>query len=141
ATSTASRSVPTRKESNERLLVVSLLVAAVFAPAALGRTIPVAMSSAVTPSEPLYVGKKFTPPPRSVTVVTSGPINDVRAEASCFRQESHYQVPLSKAEDNRAGRLAVGYDHTASYCEVQATASAHSAKNGRPFKIALEVER
>jgi hypothetical protein len=95
----------------------------------------------VTPSGPLYVSQTFTPPPRAVTVVTSGPINDVRAEASCFRQKSYYQVPLSKAEDNRPGRLAVGYDHTASYCTVRVSASAHSAKSGRPFKIALQIER
>jgi hypothetical protein len=125
----------------KRLLVLSLLAAAVFAPAALAQTITVATSSTVTPSGPLYVSQKFSPPPRSVTVVTSGPINDVRAEASCFRQKSYYQVPLSKAQDNRPGRLAVGYDHTASYCTVRATAEASLAKSGRPFKIAIQIER
>jgi len=109
--------------------------------ALLPRTITVATSSALTPSEPLYVSQKLSPPPRSVTVVTSGPINDVRAEASCFRQKSYYQVPLSKAQDNRAGRLAVGYDHTASYCTIRATANAYSAKPGHSFSVSIQIER
>jgi hypothetical protein len=131
----------------KRLLAVSLLVAAVLVPAALAKTvtvpktITVASSSAVTPSKSLYVSKTFRPPPRSVTVVTSGPVNDVRAEASCFRQSSYYQVPLSKASDNRPGRLAVGYDHTATRCTIRATAAASSAKPGRTFKIAIQIER
>jgi hypothetical protein len=99
------------------------------------------MSSAVTPSEPITVLQKFSPVPRSITVVSSGPVNDVRVETSaCYGQEHGY-APISRARDDGPGRLAVGYDHTATRCIITATASADSAKPGRPIKIALQIER
>jgi hypothetical protein len=124
----------------KRLLVLSLLAAAVLAPAASARTIIVAMSSGVTPSEPITVSARFNHPmPRSVTVITSGPITDVRVTTSaCY---AHSDDVISTARDNRPGRLAVGYDHTASSCRFIATAEASSAKPGRPIKIALQIDR
>ena len=124
----------------KRLLVVFLLAAAVLAPVALARTITVAMSSAVTPSGPITVSSTFHHPlPRSITVVTSGPVTDVKVRTSaCY--VSGRDV-ISTAHDNRPGRLAVGYDHTATSCTITATAYAYSAKSARPFKIALQIER
>jgi hypothetical protein len=122
----------------KRLLVVSLLAAAVLAPAASARTITVATSSGVTPTDPIQIYNKVSPLPRSITVVTSGPITDVRASISCYDSKSNYS---STAHDNRAGRLALGYDHTMRACLVEAWATAKSAKPGRPFKIALQIER
>src|SRR5262249_19406703 len=102
------------------------------------RTITAAMSSGVTPSDPITVSSTLRPPPRSITVVTSGPVDSVSAKASCYRLP---KPDVSTALDNRPGRLAIGYDHTALSWQVTATASAHSAKRGRPFKIALEIQR
>src|SRR5262245_12330728 len=42
----------------------------------------VAMSSAVTPTDAITVTKLFSPVPRSITIVTSGPVNDVRVRTS-----------------------------------------------------------
>jgi hypothetical protein len=123
----------------KRLLVVSLLAAAVLAPTAAARTITVATSSGVTPSsDPIQIYNKVSPLPRSITIVTSGPIIDVRASISCYDSKSNYS---STARDNRAGRLALGYDHTMRACLVEAYATAKSAIAGRPFKIALQIER
>src|SRR5262249_32294567 len=105
------------------------------------KTTIVATSSAVTPSEPISVSRKFSPVPRSITVVTSGPVNDVRVETSACYGQKHGYAPISRARDDRAGRLAIGYDHTASRCTITATASADSAKPGLPIKIALRIER
>jgi hypothetical protein len=113
----------------------------VLAPAASARTIIVATSSAVTPSEPITVSSRFHHPlPRSITLVTSGPITDVRVTTSACYSKSGDDV-VSTASDDRAGRLAVGYDHTARECRIVASAEATSAKPGRPFKIALQIER
>jgi hypothetical protein len=108
--------------------------------AALARTATVATSSAVTPSDPITVSSSFHHPlPRSITVVTSGPITDVRVRTSaCY---SGGEDVISTARDNRPGRLAVGYDHTATRCTITATAEASSAKPGNPIKIALQIER
>jgi hypothetical protein len=130
----------------KRLLAVSLLVAAVLVPAALAKTtavpkpITVASSSAVTPSGTLTIFKEFSRVPRgSITVVTSGPVNDVRVRTSaCYRGS---QDVISTARDDRPGRLAVGYDHTTTRCTIIATAEASSAKPGRTFKIAIQIER
>ena len=124
----------------KRLLVVSLLAAAVLAPAAFARTITVATSSAVTPSGPITVSSAFHHPlPRSITIVTSGPVTDVRVRTSaCYASG---QDVISTARDNRPGRLAVEYDHTATSCTIIATAEASSVKSGRPFKVALQIER
>jgi hypothetical protein len=104
-----------------------------------GWTGTVATSSALTPSDPITVSSTFHHPlPRSITVVTSGPITDVRVRTSaCYAGGDQ----ISTARDNRAGRLAVGYDHTATTCTIIATAEASSAKPGLPFKIALQIER
>jgi hypothetical protein len=124
----------------KRLLILPLAVAAVLAPAAFAQTITVATSSAVTPSGPITVTSTFHHRlPRSITVVTSGPVNDVRVRTSaCY---SGGEDVISTARDDRPGRLAVGYDHTATRCTIIATASASSAKPGRTFKIALQIER
>jgi hypothetical protein len=124
----------------KRLLVLSLLAAAVAVPAASARTITVAMSSAVTPSDPITITSAFNRAlPRSITVVTSGPVTDVRVTTSaCY---SHGDDVISTARDDRPGRLAVGYDHTATSCKIIATAEASSAKSGRPFKIVLQIDR
>ena len=125
----------------KRLLIVFLAVAAVLAPAALAQTITVATSSAVTPSGPITVTSTFHHPlPRSITLVTSGPVNDVRVRTSaCYRKNG--EDVISTARDDRPGRLAVGYDHTATRCTIIATASASSLKPGRTFKMALQMER
>jgi hypothetical protein len=131
----------------KRLLAVSLLVAAVLVPAALAKTtavpkpITVASSSAVTPSGTLTISKQFSPVPRgSITVVTSGPVNDVRVRTSaCYRKSG--QDVISTARDDRPGRLAVGYDHTTTRCTIIASAEASSAKPGRTIKIAIQIER
>jgi hypothetical protein len=100
----------------------------------------VAMSSAVTPSDAITVTKEFNPVPRSITVVTSGPVNDVRVRTSaCYRKNG--EDVISTARDDRPGRLAVGYDHTATRCTIIATAEASSAKPGSTIKIALQIER
>ena len=141
------RSVHHERIPMRRLLVVSLLLAAVFAPAALAntnttpKTITVATSSGVTPSRPITVSSTFSPVPRSITIVTSGPISDVRVETSACYGKKHGYAPISRARDDRAGRIAVGYDHTASRCTIRATAEASSAKPGRTIKIAIQVER
>jgi hypothetical protein len=124
----------------KRLLVASLVAAAVLTPAALARTITVAMSSAVTPSSPITIRSTFHHPlPRSITVVTSGPITDVRVRTSaCYSKSGEDEI--SAARDDRPGRLAVGYDHTATRCTIIATAQASSAKRGRPFKVAIQIE-
>jgi hypothetical protein len=89
----------------KRLLVVSLLAAAVLAPAAAAKTITAAMSSSVTPSDPITVSQKFSPVPRSITVVTSGPINYVTvATSACFGKYGYAKI--STARDDRPGRLA-----------------------------------
>jgi hypothetical protein len=111
------------------------------APAASARTNTVAMSSAVTPSDPITIYQKCSPVPRSITVVTSAPVNDVRVETSACYGQKHGYAPISRARDDGPGRLAVGYDHTATRCTITATAEASSAKPGRPIKIALEIER
>jgi hypothetical protein len=125
----------------KRLLIVFLAVAAVLAPAALAQTITVATSSAVTPSGPITVTSTFHHRlPRSITVVTSGPVNDVRVKTSaCYSKSGEDEI--STARDDRPGRLAVGYDHTATRCTIIATAEASSAKPGRTFKIAIQIER
>jgi hypothetical protein len=123
----------------KRLLVVSLLAAAVAAPAATAKTITVATSSGVTPSDSININNTVSPVPRSITIFTSGPITEVTASISCRNRKRDYYS--STARDNRAGRLALGHDHTMSRCTVEATASAKSAKPGRPFKIALQIER
>jgi hypothetical protein len=129
----------------KRLVVVSMLVAAVVAPAALATTIvpkviTVASSSAVTPSDAITVTKKFSPVPRSITIVTSGPVNDVRVRTSaCYRKNG--EDVISTARDDRPGRLAVGYDHTTARCTIIATAEASSARPGRTIKIAIQIER
>jgi hypothetical protein len=102
------------------------------------RTITPAMSSSVTPSKPITINLTFRPPPRSITVVTSGPITDVTGDAVCRKKQA---LAMNRAHDNHPGRLALGYDHTARYCTVTATANASSAKPGRPFKIAIQIER
>jgi hypothetical protein len=109
-------------------------------PAAFARTNTVATSSAVTPSDPITVNSTFHHPlPRSITVVTSGPITDVSVRTSaCYGRHGD---EISTAEDDRPGRLAVGYDHTATRCTITATAESSSAKPGRPIKIALQIER
>jgi len=124
----------------KRLLVFSLLAVAVLAPAAAAKPITVAMSSTVTPSDPITVSSTFHHRlPRSITVVTSGPVTDVRVRTSaCYSSSGDV---ISTARDNRPGRLAVGYDHTATRCTIYATAEASSAKPGRPIKIALQIER
>ena len=126
--------------TSKRLLILSLLAAAVLAPAATAKTITVAMSSAVAPSNPITVSSTFHHPlPRSITVVTSGPITDVRVRTSaCY---SHGNDVISTARDDRPGQLAVGYDHTATSCRIIATAEASLAKPGRSFKIALQIVR
>jgi hypothetical protein len=93
----------------------------------------------MTPSDPITISSTFRHPlPRSVTVVTSGPVTDVRVRTSaCYAGGD----VISTARDNRPGRLAVGYDHTASICTFIATAAASSAKLGLPFTIALQIER
>src|SRR5262249_45903418 len=91
-------------------------------PASAARTITVAMSSAVTPSDPISVSRKFSPVPRSITVVTSGPFNDVKVETSACYGQKHGYAPVSRARDDGPGRLAVGYDHTATRCTIIATA-------------------
>jgi hypothetical protein len=125
----------------KRLFIFCLAVAAVLAPAALAQTITVATSSAVTPSRPITVTSTFSPVPRSITVVTSGPVNDVRVATSACYGPKHGYAPISRARDDRPGRIAVGYDHTATRCTITATAEASSAKPGRTFKIALQIER
>jgi hypothetical protein len=104
------------------------------------RTIIVATSSGVTPSDPVTVTSAFRHPlPRSITVITSGPVTDVRVRTSaCY---SHSDDVISTARDDRPGRLAVGYDHTAGRCTIIATAVASSVKPGRSFRIALQIER
>jgi hypothetical protein len=104
------------------------------------RTATVATSIAVTPSEPITVSSSFHHPlPRSITVVTSGPVTDVRVRTSaCY---SGGEDVISTARDNRPGRLAAGYDHTATSCTIIATAQASSAKPGRSIKITLQIER
>jgi hypothetical protein len=104
-------------------------------------TITVASSSAVTPSNPITVSSTFSPVPRSITVVTSGPVNDVRVATSACYGEKHGYAPMSSARDDRAGRIAVGYDHTASRCTITATAEASSATPGSTFKVAIQIER
>src|SRR5262245_28662343 len=99
------------------------------------------MSSALTPAGPITVSQKFSPVPRSITVVTSGPITDVRVETSACYGPKHDYAPISTARDDRPGRLAVGYDHTATRCTITSTAEASSTKPGQPVKIALQIER
>src|SRR5262245_57986910 len=111
------------------------------APASVARTNTVAMSSAVTPSGPITISQRFSPVPRSITVVTNGPIIDVRVEASACYGPKHDYAPISRTRDDHPGRLAVGYDHTAMRCTLTATATASSTKPGQPFKIALQIER
>jgi hypothetical protein len=107
---------------------------------AVAKTNIVAMSSAVTPSDAITVTKEFSPVPRSITVVTSGPVNDVRVRTSaCYRKNG--EDVISTARDDRPGRLAVGYDHTATRCTIIATAEASSATPGSTIKIALQIER
>jgi hypothetical protein len=77
--------------------------------------------------------------PRSIAVVTSGPITDVSVRTSACSVSG--EDVISTARDNRAGRLAVGYDHPASICTFIAVAEASSAKPGRPFKITLQIQR
>jgi hypothetical protein len=60
--------------------------------------------------------------------------------SACYGQKHGY-APISRARDDRPGRLAVGYHHTATRCTITATAEASSAKPGRPIKIALQIER
>src|SRR5262245_20516096 len=117
----------------KRLLVFSLLAVAVLAPAAAAKPITVAMSSAVTPSDPITVSSTFhRPVARSITVVASGPVTDVRVRPSaCYSSSGD---GISTARDNRPGRLAIGYDHTATRCTIDATAEASSARLGRPIK-------
>ena len=109
----------------KRLLLVSLLLAAVIAPAALAKTdaapkpITVAMSSGVTP-HPISVTSTFRPVPRSITIVSSGPVNDVRVATSACYGEKHGYAPISTARDDGPGRIAVGYDHTAARCTITA---------------------
>jgi hypothetical protein len=107
---------------------------------AVQKTNIVAMSSAVTPSDAITVTKEFSPVPRSITIVTSGPVNDVRVRTSaCYRQNG--EDVISTARDDRPGRLAVGYDHTTTRCTIIATAEASSAKPGLTIKIAIQIER
>jgi hypothetical protein len=99
------------------------------------------MSSGVTPSDPITIYSKLSPVPRSITVVTSGPIDDVRVSTGACYGQKHGYAPISTARNDRPGRIAVGYDHTATRCTITATADASSAKRGRPFKIAIQIER
>jgi hypothetical protein len=94
----------------------------------------------VTPSEPITVSSAFNHPlPRSITVVSFGPITDVSVRTSaCYGRDGD---EVSTARDDRPGRLAVGDDHTATSCKIYATATATAGKPGRPFKIALQIER
>jgi hypothetical protein len=108
---------------------------------AVPRTITVATSSAVAPASPITVSSTFSPVPRSITVVTSGAVDDVTVATSACYGPKHGYAPISRARDDRAGRIAVGYDHTATRCTITATASADSAKPGSTFKIALQIER
>jgi hypothetical protein len=108
---------------------------------AVQKTNIVASSSAVTPSDPIAVSSTFNSRlPRSITIVTSGPVNDVRVRTSACYSKSGADV-ISTARDDRAGRLAVGYDHTATRCTIIATAEASSAKPGSTIKIAIQIER
>jgi hypothetical protein len=108
---------------------------------AVPQTITVAMSSAVTPSSPITVARTFSPVPRSITVVSSGPVDDVRVETSACYGQKHGYAPISRARDDGPGRIGVGYDHTASRCTIAATAEASSAKPGLAIKIAIQIER
>jgi hypothetical protein len=116
----------------KRLLALSVLVAAIVAPAAAATTINVATATALTPgADQITVTRMFYKLPREMTVVTSGPIGSVSAKTSCYTSSNSSWPKVNRAYDSRPGRLGLSYDHGAAYCSVTAYATGAKRSAGR----------
>jgi hypothetical protein len=126
----------------KRLLVVSLLAAAVLAPVAAAKTITVAATTALTP-DPVTIthtfrtekGKKL---PREMYVVTSGPVGTVSTKVSCYPSVNSYWPKVNRGSAYGPGRDGLMYDQDSYYCTVTASAGSATAKPAT-IKMALQI--